>query len=147
MSNKRPSSNSTASKQSSSTSLLFTQPFNSPDSQDLGAGCSRWLALGRTILVPSRTFCRTPDSDSSGSQQRPTWLPILPRTVPAISITTSDTRSDLFNLSQHFDPAFIRARDKQLLYNSWPRGSLISSDFPATVFQLSKYLSGFSLTC
>lgn len=79
-----------------------TQPLNSPDSQDAGAGCSRWLKLGRTILVPSRSFCRTPDSDSSGGPRRPTSLPIVPRTVPAIAITTPDSRSDLFIGTQLF---------------------------------------------
>lgn len=91
-------------------SLLFTQLFaGSPDSQEPpGLGCSTGptgstRSLGRTIIVPPRTFCRTPESETAKCLQRPTTLPL--RTLPAISITTPDTRSDILNLSQRIHSA------------------------------------------
>lgn len=46
---------------------------------------------GRTIYVPPRTFSRTLNFEPARGPQRPTTLPL--RTLPAISITTPDTRS------------------------------------------------------
>lgn len=113
-------------------SLLFTQLFaGSPDSQEPpGLGCSTGptgstRSLGRTIIVPPRTFCRTPESETAKRLQRPTTLPL--RTLPAISITTPDTRSDIFNLSQRIHSAELTHAIG--VCSSFPHGALIPSAF------------------
>lgn len=116
-------------------SLLFTQLYaGSPDSQEPGLGCSTGptgsarsfggstRSSGRTIVVPLRTFCRTPESETARGLQRPTSLPL--RTLPAISITTPDTRSDIFNLSRRIHSA---EWTQAVAYSSFPHGALIPS--------------------